>query len=493
FVARDLPGHGLKAVARHFGLAPENREYVEGPQIYATWTTNPDRVRHYALDDVREVDGLARLLGGAAFALARMAPRRYERLADAGPATGVLDPLLVRAYMRAGEALPAYTQSDGTQHSGAALYLFASGVARRVVKADVSSLYPSLMRQYKIGPQSDHLGALLALVDRLVEQRLAAKARARLAPPNSAARHTDEALSAAMKILINSAYGYLGAPGLTRLADVHAANEVTRQGRAVLDLISRELAARGATLLEGDTDGVYFSVPSTWTESDERRMVAEVASLLPPLVKLEFEGRYAAMLSHEPKNYALLAYDGTLYLRGVAFRSSRSEPFGESFLRRAVAALLQDDIPAMHAAYCETVAALRRREIPTLLLTAQVRLTKTPKQYMATRATRKEFAYEALLASGRTRWSAGDRIRVYRATGGRAALLVENEADAPHDYDIHHYVRQLRETFAARLARAFTPDDFATLFGDPDQPSLFAPPIESIRPILTTLMQPPDL
>ncbi|MGZ3681393.1 MAG: DNA polymerase II, partial [Ktedonobacterales bacterium] len=145
------------------------------------------------------------------------------------------------------------------------------------------------------------------------------------------------------------------------------------------------------------------------------------------------------------------------------------------------------------AAYCETVAALRRREIPTLLLTAQVRLTKTPKQYMATRATRKEFAYEALLASGRTRWSAGDRIRVYRATGGRAALLVENEADAPHDYDIHHYVRQLRETFAARLARAFTPDDFATLFGDPDQPSLFAPPIESIRPILTTLMQPPDL
>ncbi|HEX8033488.1 MAG TPA: ribonuclease H-like domain-containing protein, partial [Ktedonobacterales bacterium] len=240
FVARDLPGHGLKAVARHFGLAPENREYVEGPQIYATWTTDPDRVRHYALDDVREVDGLARLLGGAAFALARMAPRRYERLADAGPATGVLDPLLVRAYMRAGEALPAYTQSDGTQHSGAALYLFASGVARRVVKADVSSLYPSLMRQYKIGPQSDHLGALLALVDRLVEQRLAAKARARTAAPGSAERHTDEALSAAMKILINSAYGYLGAPGLTRLADVHAANEVTRQGRAVLDLISRE-------------------------------------------------------------------------------------------------------------------------------------------------------------------------------------------------------------------------------------------------------------
>ncbi|MGH2517419.1 MAG: ribonuclease H-like domain-containing protein, partial [Ktedonobacterales bacterium] len=168
FAARDLPGHGLKAVARHFGLAAPDREYVPGARIYATWQTDPARVRHYALDDVREVDGLARLLGGAAFALARMAPRRYERLADAGPATGILDPLIARAYVRAGHALPKRSEGDGTQHSGAALYLFAAGAARHVVKADVSSLYPSLMRQYRIGPRGDTLGVLLALVDRLV-------------------------------------------------------------------------------------------------------------------------------------------------------------------------------------------------------------------------------------------------------------------------------------------------------------------------------------
>src|SRR5262249_16075797 len=198
FAARDLPGHGLKAVARHFGLATVDREYVEGRAVYATWCVDPARVRRYALDDVEEADGLARLLGGAAFALARMAPRRYERLADAGPATGILDPLLVRAYLRAGAALPARTTSDGTQHTGAALYLFAAGVAHRVVKADVSSLYPSLMRQYRIGPRTDRIGALLALVDGLVDQRLAAKARARAAAPGSAERHTDEAISAAM-------------------------------------------------------------------------------------------------------------------------------------------------------------------------------------------------------------------------------------------------------------------------------------------------------
>ncbi len=341
FSTRDLPDHGLKAVARHLGIAGPEREHIPGDRIYEVYRRDPDRVRRYAAADVEEVAGLARMLGGAAFALARMAPRRYERLADAGAATGVIDPLLVRAYLRAGMALPAHQPGDGTPHSGAALHLFASGVAQRVVKADVASLYPSLMRAFRIGPARDRLGAMLALVDRLVERRLAAKASARAAPAGSAERHTHEAMSAAMKLVVNSAYGYLAAGGgLTRFADVHAANEVTRRGRETLDLMCRELAARGVTLLEADTDGVYFAVPESWTEEDERRVVAEVAALLPPLVQLEFEGRYAAMLSHEPKNYALLAYDGTLLLRGVAFRSSRAEPFGETFLRRAVGLLL---------------------------------------------------------------------------------------------------------------------------------------------------------
>jgi DNA polymerase, archaea type len=60
--------------------------------------------------------------------------------------------------------------------------------------------------------------------------------------------------------------------------------------------------------------------------------------MLPPRVQLEFEGRYAAMLSQEPKNYALLRYDGSLILHGVAFRSSRAEPFGEAFLQKAIPA-----------------------------------------------------------------------------------------------------------------------------------------------------------
>jgi DNA polymerase elongation subunit (family B) len=493
FATRDLPGHGLKAVARHLGIAGPHREHIRGDQIYAEYRRDPARVRRYATADVEEAAGLARMLGGAAFALAQMAPRRYERLADAGAATGVIDPLLQRAYLRAGMALPTHQPGDGTPHSGAALHLFATGVARRVVKADVASLYPSLMRAYRIGPARDHLGAMLALVDRLVELRLAAKASARAAPPASAERFAHEAMSAAMKLVVNSAYGYLAAGGeLTRFADVHAANEVTRHGRETLQLMCRELAARGVTLIEADTDGVYFAVPAGWEEADERRVVAEVAELLPPLVHLEFEGRYAAMLSHEPKNYALLGYDGSLLLRGVAFRSSRAEPFGEGFLRRSIARLLAGDVGGVREIYVATLDALRRRELPAYDVSSRVRLTKTPAEYLETRDSRRELTYEAMLASGRTRWRAGDRIRVYRTRSGSGSVIEESEDETAaagrtdgRDYDVEHYVGVLRETYAARLARAFTPDDYEVLLADPDQMSLFTPPIATIRTVLT--------
>jgi DNA polymerase I len=488
FATRELPGHGLKAVARHMGIAAMDREHIRGDLIHEVYRRDPERVRRYAGADVEEVAALARIFGGAAFALARMAPRRYERLADAGAATGVIDPLLVRAYLRSGQALPSHRPGRDTPHSGAALHLFASGVAHRVVKADVASLYPSLMRAFRIGPSRDHLGAMLALVDRLVERRLHEKASARNDPQGSAARHTHEATSSAMKLVVNSAYGYLAAGGgLTRFADVDAANEVTRRGRETLAHMCRELRARGVTLLEADTDGVYFAVPESWTQDDERRVVSEVGALLPPLVQLEFEGRYAAMLSHEPKNYALFSYDGKLVVRGVAFRSSRAEPYGERFLRRSIECLLRNDIPGVRDAYLETVLSLRRRALSTYDVSSRVRLTKTREQYESVRETRKELPYEAMLASGRLVWSLGDRVRVYRTKGGGGGVVPEGDDGAPiesdedaRDYDVEHYVRLLRETYASRLARAFAAPDYEALFADPSQMEMFAPPIDSI-------------
>src|SRR5690606_27982375 len=71
FATRDLPGHGLKAVARHFGIAGPDREMVPRDRIREIYERDPARVRRYARADVEEVAALARLMSGATFALAR--------------------------------------------------------------------------------------------------------------------------------------------------------------------------------------------------------------------------------------------------------------------------------------------------------------------------------------------------------------------------------------------------------------------------------------
>ena len=526
FVVRDMPSYRLKEVARYFGMATPERVYIEGAAIYDTFRSDPELVRRYAFDDVTEVDGLSRRLLGAPFALASMAPRRYERLASAGPAMGILEPMLVRAYLREGAALPydAANQSSGEGlHEGGAVHLFAEGVAEHVVKADVASLYPSLMRTYKIGPACDRLGVLLSILERLTDLRLAHKAAAQTAIPGSVEANMHNATQAAMKILINAAYGYMGAGSMALFADNRAAGEVTRRGREVLTQVLNSLRERGMALIEADTDGVYFAVPADWTEEQERTLVAEVGAELPEGIHLEYEGRYRAMFSHEVKNYALLTYSGRLIVHGVALRSSRSEPFGERFLRQALLCTMTDDIVGVSNAYFEMVNALRNRTLTASELGARVRLSKTPEAYLANRAGHSEPQYEALLAAGRTRWYPGERVRFYRTRGKKFVWLPEEAEEATvgrdedvdsdtdsielenevltaeeqrangkasrreiigdrRDYDVEHYLQVLVTSYASRLRKAFTPGDFEQLFRLDAQPGLFDRPVESIQP-----------
>jgi transposase len=48
----------------------------------------------------------------------------------------------------------------------------------------------------------------------------------------------------------------------------------------------------------------------------------------------------------------------------------------------------------------------------------------------------------------------------------------------------------LRDTFAARLARALREEDFAALCADPEQLSLFDRSLRDARPILTRVAPP---
>ncbi len=486
FVTRELPSHRLKDVAKHFGLAAKDRVYIAGAEIAEEYARNPDRVRAYALEDVREVDRLSARLLPASFALTRLAPRRYERVSSAGMATGILEPMLVRAYHRAGRALPqsqsAYLE---TPHEGGALYLFAQGLARRVVKADIASLYPSIMRAYKIGPACDELGVLIELVDELTRQRLEHKAAAKRLPRDDPEFARHDANQAAMKLIINSAYGYLAAGRMALFADRFAADRITATGREILQTVIDGLRAQGVGLLEADTDGVYFSVPEDWDEARSRSIVNTLSDSLPDGITLEFDALYAAMLSHDLKNYALLTQTGDLILRGVAFRSSRFEPFGQRFLEIAVRAALEGNAPGVREAYLNAVRKLRERQFSARDVSSRAKLKKTHDAYTQSRSRLREAPYEAMLQSAKT-WLPGERIRWYRAQGGALRALPADEEDLnplehATDYDAQHYVDVLTRVYAHKLKLAFDDQTFNQVFQSGAQEGLFDAPTHELR------------
>jgi DNA polymerase, archaea type len=210
-----------------------------------------------------------------------------------------------------------------------------------------------------------------------------------------------------------------------------------------------------------------------------------------------------------------------LIVHGVALRSSRSEPFGERFLRQALLCTMTNDIIGVRDAYFEMVSALRNRSLPASDLGARVRLSKTPEAYLANRAGHSEPQYEALLAAGRTRWYPGERVRFYRTRGKKFIWLPEEADEATvgrdedtdtdviepehnlllseeqqanrtasrhkaigdrRDYDVEHYLQVLVTSYASRLRKAFTPTDFEQLFRLDAQPGLFDRPVENIQP-----------
>ncbi len=445
-IQRDLRSRGLKQVAQYFGFARKDREYVPGAEIWATFQTDPDRVRRYASHDVEEVDELSQILMGSVFALSSIVPRPYERIATSGPAQGLIEPLMIRAYISEGHSLPQGAAAGGT-YAGARTELLTSGVLHNIVKADVASLYPSIMLSYGIGPESDRLGAFGEILAELTKLRLYHKDQARKAEPGSRERQASEALSGAMKVLINSFYGSLGT-SFALFGDLRAAGEVTRRGREVLGQMLQGLERRGLILIEADTDGVLFSVPDGWTEEDEHALIAELNTELPAGIIVEHDGRYAAMYSYAEKNYVLKGYDGKIKIVGGSFRSSRWEPYGERFVAEAATMILNDNAGAIRDLYRSTCAKLRARELPIEDVCSMLAVTKSPEEYR--KSNRREEHYEVLIGSGHTTWRVGDRVRFYRARGN-ARKLIDDFSD---DYDAEYYVRRLRSTYVARLSKA---------------------------------------
>ncbi len=466
--ARDLESYGLKDVARHFGIAAPERTYLPPEDIPRIFLEDPARLMAYARDDVLETLGLSAILSPPYFVQAQMLPFDYQTTVLRGNATKI-DALLMREYLHRGQAVPAPGRGRGV--AGGYTAVFQRGVARDVLHVDVTSLYPSLMLGQGLFPASDRLGVATSLLRDLRDFRVSAKRLAREAATEED-RFFLNALQQTFKIFINSFYGYL-AFSQGHWNDFEVANQVTGEGRRLVQALLDRLGGLGATVVEVDTDGIYFVPPG----GPEEQLVAELSKALPEGIQLELDGRYVAMFSYKMKNYVVLDARGKLLIKGSGLRSRGIELFQRLWMEEMFRLLLtgrREEIPALVKRWEEDFLA-HRVPLKQFMKTETLQESLTVYREKLQAGTRNVgAAYELALASARS-YQPGDQVSYYvtgegkRISVNEAAKLAGEWSEAAPDENTAYYVAKLQELYE-KFRPLIEQDGLAPVVDDEPEP-----------------------
>lgn len=436
-----LSSYGLKSIMRELALERDDRVHVEGEQIANMWRSGErsrDQLARYALDDVRDVERLSGITLPSEFYQTQIVPMALQTATVSGMGTKI-DHLMTRAYLGANHSLPLPQPSR--PFAGAHMELVRTGVFGPVVKADVESLYPSIMLEQGITSRNDVLQAFPLLLRDLTGRRLDAKRRA--ASSAGQERALWDGLQGTFKVLINSFFGYLGF-GRGRFNDFDAAEQITLEGQRLIQRVVGKLNEERAEPIEVDTDGVFFTPPPRiHSEAGEEAFIQKISSVLPGRIRLAHDGRYERMLSLKLKNYALLGYDGTMTMKGSALRSRRMEPCFREFLMATASDFMRDQRDAARDRYFDLAERILTRQLPPEAFSQWSML----RQSTIDRQPR----IKHLLNTNPGRWRYGERVSLYERADGSLAF----SDDYAQDENTTVLLRHLRDA-AGRFEPVFT-------------------------------------
>jgi DNA polymerase-2 len=188
----------------------------------------------------------------------------------AGGSVAAFDNLYLPRLHRRGYIAPNIGDYSG-ELSAPGGYVMDSrpGLQDSVLVLDYKSLYPSIIRTFRVDPyariaakaadESDRIpgydGASFHKSEHILPQIIENLWAAR----DQAKRDGNAALSQAIKIIMNSFYGVLGTAGC-RLHDSRLTSSITRRGHDIILQTVRLIEEQGYEVIYGDTDSVFVAL-----------------------------------------------------------------------------------------------------------------------------------------------------------------------------------------------------------------------------------------
>ncbi len=310
-VAQELLGRGKKIATTADPVAEIRRMHAEDVASLVEYNLEDCRL---VLDIFAKADLL-----GFAMERARLTGLPMDRQ---GGSVAAFDHLyLPRIHRRGVVAHDVGVDVEMVPSPGGHVLDSTPGLYRDVLSFDFRSLYPSIIRTFRIDP----LGLMQPGEDPVPGEDGATFARegailpdliATLHEARSAAMATNStALSRAIKILMNSFYGVLGTPGC-RFFDPRLPTSITRRGHAIIERARAFFEGLGLPVIYGDTDSLFVHVGGGQGEGQSdsaaekvargRGLAAELTSLLATEIardyrveshlELRFESHYLRFL-----------------------------------------------------------------------------------------------------------------------------------------------------------------------------------------------------
>lgn len=268
----------LENVAHFFGIMDrEKRVVVPWNYVYRYWDDDKQRetLMKHNMDDVVSTYRLMEMLLPYGIELSSLTGLPLDQLSMASVGHRV-EWLLIRKAVERGELIPNREEKDYETYQGGLVLPPLPGIHEEVTVLDFSSMYPSIMIKYNIGPDTlvegecrdcyeapevGHKfrkspdGFFRSVLKELVQMRREVK-RSEASEKNEYRRRLLQEKEKAIKVMTNALYGYMGWLG-ARWYSKQGAEAVTAWGREIISDSASIARTMGFNVVYGDTDSIF--------------------------------------------------------------------------------------------------------------------------------------------------------------------------------------------------------------------------------------------
>ncbi|WP_394132871.1 DNA polymerase II [Shewanella maritima] len=277
FVSRVLLGEG-KAIEQ-----VDNRSN----EIDFLFQHDKQALARYNITDSRLVWDIFKHTQLLDFVIARSELTGLE-LGRVGASVAAFNHLYLPHLHRSGYVAPAFPASKGLESPGGYVMDSIPGYYKNVLVLDFKSLYPSIIRTFLIDPKgliegelldnmpekqiSGFLGAKFSREGAILPKLIAELAQQR----EQAKQNSNDPLSQAIKIIMNSLYGVLGSTTCV-FHDAKLASSITMRGHQIMKQTKVWIEAQGYKVIYGDTDSTFVWVEEAMSDESIAELGQQLA------------------------------------------------------------------------------------------------------------------------------------------------------------------------------------------------------------------------